>query len=246
MRHGATGSRGSVENGGGGCRRGGGRLPCRHAHGRGAAVGELQVDGSSIAISVHFRRGWGSKCDHDGQEITSAALGKQRNMNLGANVCKICDAMARGAPCLESVQHSGLVYATQAHKNNNKWWLAGGGGRARMQQTGTGGGGGRRLPKYKAEAGIDLGQTKRAKASQRFSKKSWRFGSPFQLWAEGSSIAVEAESRVNFQRCGRRIRALYSLPLPRQARQPRSRSGFMLWKTANSSRAEGATMNWRL
>jgi hypothetical protein len=35
--------------------------------------------------------------------------------------------------------------------------------------------GGGRLAKYKAEAGIDLGQTKRAKASQRFSKKSWRF-----------------------------------------------------------------------
>jgi hypothetical protein len=122
MRYGATGSRGSVENGGGGCRRGGGRLPCRHAHGRGAAVGELQVDGSSIAISVHFRRGWGSKCDHDGQEITSAALGKQRNMNFGANDCKICDAMARGASCLESVQHSGLGNATQAHKNNNTWW----------------------------------------------------------------------------------------------------------------------------
>ncbi len=110
MRH-ATGSRGSVENGGGGCRRGGGRLPCRHAHGRGAAVGELQADGSSIAISVHFRRGWGSKCDHDGQEITSAALGKQR----GASGCKKCDAMAQGAPCFESVQHSGLGNAKQAH-----------------------------------------------------------------------------------------------------------------------------------
>jgi hypothetical protein len=104
MRQCATGSRGSVEDGGGGCRRGGGRLPCRRAHGHGAAVGELQAEGLSIGISLHFRRGWGSKCGHDGREVKRAALGKQRKMNCGANGWKRCDAMARAALCLESAE----------------------------------------------------------------------------------------------------------------------------------------------
>ena len=66
------------------------------------------------------------------------------------------------------------------------------------------------------------------------------------LRAARYQVRLCLRSRHLYPRCGRRIRALSSRPLPRQARPPRSRSGFTLWKTANSSRAEGATMNWRL